>query len=174
MDVEKKVKLIYSGELIVIAVILLVIGILKLIGTIETKPTRLFVYNIITSVGAIWFIIDLIWTINSPKRRKSSSLLDKSLVMPACAYLMFFDIWCFVHKAQNLDVNDLLVKISIGSVLVYIGVVYAFLGLYHYKHPLPSLVEAIEEAKKENDKENSQEEKDETEPIENNENEDRP
>ena len=157
MDVEKKVKLIYSGELILISLILLVIGVLKLIGIIETKPTRLLIYNIITILGAVWFVIDLIWTIKSPKRRKMSSLLDKILVMPASAYLLFFDIWCIIHRIQNVEVNDLLVKISVGSVLLYVGVLYIFLGIYHYKYPLPSLVEAIEEAKKEEENKTKEE-----------------
>lgn len=156
MDIEKKVKLIYSGEFIIIALILLVVGVLKLTGVIETKPTRLLIYNIITIAGAVWFVIDLIWALNSPKRRKTVFIVDKVLIMPASAYLLFFDIWCIVYRIKGWEVNDLFIKISVGSVLLYIGVLYIFLGIYHYKYPLPSLMEAIEEAKKEEEEKNNQ------------------
>ena len=152
MDPEKKIKLIYSGEFIVIALIVIVIGVLKLIGLIETKPTRLFIYNIITIIGAVWFVADLIWALKSEKHRKTSSLLDKALLIPVSAYLLFFDIWCIIYKIKEWEVNDLFVRISVGGVLLYVGIVYSFLGIYHYKHPLPGILEAIEEEKQSQDK----------------------
>lgn len=148
MKTETKVKLIYAGELAVIAIIAIVIGVLKLTGVIATKPIRLLIYNIITFVGGLWFIVDLIWTLKSEKRRKKSSLLDKICVIPISAYLLFFDIYCFIYKAQGIEVNDMLVRISVGVVLLYVGVLYTFQAIYHYSHPVPMLIEAIEEAKK--------------------------
>ena len=61
LSLETKTKLIYSLELIAIAVVLIVFAILKLTGIVPTKPTRLFVYNIITTIGGAYFIFDFIW-----------------------------------------------------------------------------------------------------------------
>ena len=163
MKTETKVKLIYSGELVVIAIIAAVIAILKLTGVIPTNPTRLLIYNIITLAGGLWFIIDLVWTLKSEKRRKKSSLLDKTLAMPISAYLLFFDAYCFIYKAQGIDVSDDFVKISVGVVLLYVAILYVFQAIYHYYHPVPMLIEAIEEAQKMDEeeklaKENPQEE----------------
>ena len=80
MKTETKVKLIYSGELVVIAIIAAVIAILKLTGVIPTNPTRLLIYNIITLAGGLWFIIDLVWTLKSEKRRKKSFQNTGSLI----------------------------------------------------------------------------------------------
>lgn len=157
LTIEQKVKLFYSGELIVIAIVVIVIGILKLVGVIETKPVRLLIYNIITTLGAIWFIFDIIWALRSEKRRKKVSLLDKALTIPASLYLLFFDIYCYIYKIQNLEPNDTFVKISVGIILLYIGVIYIFQGIYHYSHPIPSLIEAIEEAQKAEEEERQKE-----------------
>ena len=123
LNTEQKIKLIYCGELVLIAIIALVIGILKLTGVMQTKPNRLFVYNIITSAGAIWFVVDLVWALVSKKRRKKVSLLDKALLLPVSGYLAFFDIYCFIHKAQGIEVNDMLVRLSVGIVLCYVAVI---------------------------------------------------
>ena len=153
ISTENKVKLIYSGELAIIALVVLVIGILKLTGVIQTKPLRLLIYNIISLAGAAYLIFDLIWALVSPKKRKKSCLLDKFMVVPAFCYLIFFDIFCFINKAKGLEPepDDLFIKLSIGIVLLYISAVYLFQAIYHFKHPVPQLLEAIEEAKKEDE-----------------------
>ena len=48
LDALTKAKLIYSGELIIIAVIFLVVAILKLTGVIPYNSTRHLVFNWIT------------------------------------------------------------------------------------------------------------------------------
>ena len=144
---ETKVKLIYCGELAIIALIVIVIGALKLAGVIGTKPTRLLVYNIITTLGGVWVIVDLIWAIVSKKRRAKVCMMDKLMTLPVGLYLLVFDTICFIHKAQGLEPNDLLVKLSVGIVLLYIGVIYIFQAIFHYFHPVPQMLEAIEEAK---------------------------
>lgn len=144
---EAKVKLIYCGELALIAIVVIVIGALKLAGIIATKPTRLLVYNIITTLGGVWIIADLIWSIASTKRRAKSCLMDKFMTLPAGLYLLVFDTICFINKAQGLETNDLLVKLSVGIVLLYVGVIYIFQAIFHYFHPVPQMLEAIEEAK---------------------------
>ena len=142
MPIEKKVKLIYSGELILIALVVLVIGILKLVDIIPTNPTRLLVYNIITIIGGAVLLGDFCWAIFSKKRRPKVSLLDKCLALPAALYLIAFDIVCFI---QGASINDRFVVYSIGLVLVYIGAIYIFQGIYHYFHLTPQLLEAIKE-----------------------------
>ena len=145
---ETKVKLIYCGELAIIAIVVIVIGALKLAGVITTKPTRLLVYNIITTLGGVWVITDLIWAIASQKRRAKVCMLDKLMTLPVGLYLLVFDVICFINKAQGLEPNDLLVRLSVGIVLLYIGIIYCFQAVYHYYHPVPQMLEAIEEAKK--------------------------
>lgn len=144
---ETKVKLIYCGELAIIAIVVIVIGALKLSGIIATKPTRLLVYNIITTLGGVWLITDLIWALASPKRKARSCLMDKLMVLPVGLYLLFFDILCFIDKAKGVTTDDLLVRLSVGIVLLYVGVVYIFQAIYHYFKPIPQMLEAIEEAK---------------------------
>lgn len=147
LSTETKVKLIYCGELAIISIVVLVIGILKMVDVIHTRPTRLFIYNIITTVGAAYFIFDLVWYIVSPKKRKRSSLLDKLLILPASFYLIYFDIICFIDKYKNAEPNELFVRYSVGAVLLYIAVIYLFQAFFHFKYPVPQLIEAIEEAK---------------------------
>ena len=144
---ETKVKLIYCGELAIIAIVVIVIGALKLSGIIATKPTRLLVYNIITTLGGVWLITDLIWALASPKRKAKSCLMDKFMVLPVGLYLLFFDIFCYIDKAKGVTTDDLLVRLSVGIVLLYVGAVYIFQAIYHYFRPIPQMLEAIEEAK---------------------------
>ena len=144
---ETKVKLIYCGELALIAIVVIVIGALKLSGIIATNPTRLLIYNIITTLGGAWLITDLIWALASPKRKAKVCLMDKFMVLPVGLYLLVFDTLCFIDKIKGVETNDLLVRLSVGIVLLYIGVVYIFQAVYHYFRPIPQMLEAIEEAK---------------------------
>ena len=142
MPIEKKVKLIYSGELIFISIVLLLIGILKMVDIIPTNPTRLLVYNIITMIGGVVLLGDFLWATFSKKRRANVCYLDKWLALPAGLYLIIFDIICFV-KSSSLDSK--FSTYSIGIVLIYIGAIYIFEGIYHWYHLTPQLQKAIEE-----------------------------
>ena len=146
MSEETKIKLIYSGELIIIAIVAIVIGALKLAGVMQTRPTRLLVYNIISIIGSAWLFFDLIWALASSRRRKRVCLSDKFMILPVAIYLFIFDIICFIDKAKDLTTDDVLVRISVGAVLIYIGVIYIYQGLYHYWKPVPQVIEAIEES----------------------------
>ena len=53
MSDETKAKLTYSGELVVIALIVLVMGILRLTGVRGYNHTFRMIFNIITTAGAI-------------------------------------------------------------------------------------------------------------------------
>ena len=156
LTIEQKVILSYSIELIVIALIALVIGVLKLVDVIHTKPNRLLVYNVISLIGGLWIIIELIWAFCSPKKKQRTCLLDKYLLLPAMGYLLAFDVYCFIYYGQ--EINDLFVRISIGAVLIYIALAYIYQGIYHYKHPVPQILAAIEEMKKAEEAEKKEEE----------------
>ena len=143
MSLEKKTKLIYSGELIGIALIVLVIGILKMIGTINSDPTRLLVYNIITIIGSSLFLANFIWALVSPKKRARSCMLDHYISIPVVLYLIGFDIYCFIMGKEGIDY--IFAKYSVGSVLIYIAIDYIFQGIYHYFHLTPQLEQAIKE-----------------------------
>lgn len=153
MSIEKKTKLIYSGELILIALVAFTIGLLKILGVIDTKPTRLLVYNIITLAGGAFFIITGIRVIISKRARAKTSLLDKLLAMPVSLYLIAFDIICFV-KGDAIDYD--FVKYSIAIVLFYVAAIYIFEGIYHYHHLTPQLIEAIKEEEEELNKEKTE------------------
>ena len=66
-------------------------------------------------------------------------------------YILVFDIICFV----NYDNPQLeLAQIMIPIALCYVTVIYSIEAVYHWFHPLPMLLDAVEEDKK---KENPQE-----------------
>ena len=72
--------------------------------------------------------------------------MDKALLVPAGLYLITFDIICFTKASfVTLEFRRLMMSI----VFYYFGAVYVFQGIYHWFHPIPSLIEDIkaEEAK---------------------------
>ncbi len=157
MDDLKKVKLIYSGELLLFALIFLVIGILILVNVISIKDWKRIVFSYVTLIGGVWIIADFIWTLASPKRRVRKPLIDKVLVLPASLTVISFDIYAFVNGMVHSDVTSPLFAYFIGGDLCYLALVYLFECLYHYKHPLPELIEAAkEDEKKEEAKDGNQ------------------
>ncbi len=158
MDGLKKVKLIYSGELLLFAVVFVVIGILILVGVISIKDWKRIAFSYVTLVGGAWLIADFIWTLASPKRRARKPLIDKILVLPAALTVISFDIYAFVKGMVHSDVTSPLFAYFIGGDLCYLALVYFFEAFYHYKHPLPELVEAAmeEEKEKETKEENAE------------------
>ena len=150
VDPHKKVKLIYSGELLLFAVLFLVFGILKLTRVMGYNETRRIVFNWITIFGGAWGIADLIWALVSKKRRLRISLVDKFLVLPLSLFIITFDFISLIAKPAN----DSFYIISIGAAFLYISCVYIFESIYHYYKPVPGLLEEDEEEEK---VENSQE-----------------
>ncbi len=160
MDGLKKVKLIYSGELLLFAVVFVVIGILILVGVISIKDWKRIAFSYVTLAGGAWLIADFIWTLASPKRRARKPLIDKILVLPAALTVISFDIYAFVKGMVHSDVTSPLFAYFIGGDLCYLALVYFFEAFYHYKHPLPELVEAaMEEEKEKEEKEENTETK---------------
>ena len=142
-DGLKKYKLIYSGELLLISLVFLVLGILKLTGVMTSKQPRMAIFNWITMIGGLWIIADFFWTLLSKKRRRKNSLLDKILNLPIPLFLSPFDLY-FLIKYPGPEVFS----ICVGSVFLYVFLNYAFQGIYHYFKPSPALLIAYEEDKK--------------------------
>ena len=145
MDKEKKIKLIYSGELLVFAIIFLVFGILKFTKVMGYNPTRTFIFNIITLAGAAWGITDFIWAISSKKRQERISLLDKVLLLPLVIFMITYDLICLIAKPTNENFY----LFMLGSAFLYVAVIYTFEAVYHYYHPIPGLLDDDEEEEKE-------------------------
>ena len=148
MTIEKKNKLIYSGELILFAIVFLVIGLLELLKVITLSERFQLIFKIITLVGASWIIADFIWTLCSKKRRENYGLLDKIMILPLAIYLYAYDIAGFV-VARPYEYYQIGVPIA----FFYLSCVYTFQGIYHYYNPLPLLMKAIQEEIAEKEKE---------------------
>ena len=140
----RKIKWIYSGELLLIEVVFLVIGFLELLKVITIKDWVQLVFKIVTLAGAAWLIADFVWTLLSPKKRAKNSLLDKAMMLPLAPYLMAFDIVGLVTERPYQYY-----QIGMPIVFFYIACAYIFQGIYHYYHPVPMVVEMIDEAIKE-------------------------
>ena len=147
MTIEKKNKLIYSGELILIAVVFIVIGTLELIRVINLSDRFQLIFKIITMVGATWLVADFVWTLLSKKRKANYPLMDKAMLLPLAIYLYAFDIAGFVVSRPYEYY-----QIGVPIAFFYIACAYTFQGIYHYYHPIPLLVQAIEEEIKEKEK----------------------
>ena len=140
MTIEKKNKLIYSGELIFFSITFLVLGILELLKVITLSDRFQLIFKIVTLVGATWLVTDFVWTIMSPKRKAKNCLLDKIIMLPLAVYLYSFDIAGFV-VARPYEYY----QIGVPVAFFYISCSYAFQGVYHYYKPIPLLLEAIKE-----------------------------
>ena len=150
MDEFTKAKLIYTIEISIFALAFLIVAILQLVRVIKFGETHLRVINWITIFGASIGILDFIWFLNSPVRRKKNSMLDKCLLVPLMIYILVFDIICFINQENpQLDLAQIMIPIA----LIYVSAVYTLEAVYHWYKPVPMLFDAIEE-----EKENPQEE----------------
>ena len=140
----KKIKLIYSVELLVFAVVFLVLGILELLAVIKLSERFQLIFKIITLVGATWLITDFTWVMLSQKRKKKNSVLDKAMMLPLALYLYVFDILSFILKPGYGYY-----QVGVPAAFFYVSCVYVFQGIYHFYNPVPSVIEMIEEMEKE-------------------------
>ena len=143
IDKEKKVKLIYSGELLLFAIIFLVFGILKITKVMGYSETRRIVFNWITIFGGAWGIADFIWAICSKKRQQRISMIDKVLLLPLAIFIMTFDFISLIAKPAN----DNFYIYCVGAAFLYVAVIYTFESIYHYYKPIPGLFDDEEESK---------------------------
>lgn len=155
MDFATKAKLIYSGELLLIAIAFIVVAILKLTDVFKYNETRSTIFNWITIFGGAWVIADLIWAIVDKKRQKRICLIDKIIHAPAGIYFIAFDLYCLIARP-----GELFYQRAIPVVLLYLAACYIFESIYHFKYPIPGLIEE-EEEKKDNPKDSSNEESEE-------------
>ena len=144
MDFATKAKLIYSGELLIFAIAFIVIAILKLTNVFKYNEVRATVFNWITIFGGAWVIADMIWALVDKKRQKRICIIDKIIHAPAGIYFITFDLYCLIaHPGERFY------QIGIPIVLFYLASCYIFESIYHYKHPIPGLLDELEEEKKE-------------------------
>ncbi len=145
MDPHKKIKLIYSGELLLFAVIFLVVAILKLTRVMGYNETRRIIFNWITIFGGLWGIIDFLWGALSKKRRARICLLDKALLLPLVLFIETFDFISLIAKPANENFYIY----SLGFAFIYVTIIYTFQAIYHYFYPIPGLFDDEEEEQKE-------------------------
>ena len=157
MDLKEKIfkknKTIFLLEYLVIAVVLLLVGFLRLFDVIPYSDKRLLVYNIVTLIGVAYVFFDTTWYIVSKKKRERSDLIDKIFPLIAAIYLLVFDI--LVLAKINTELN--FIKYSISIVLLCAGAVSLFLGIYHHYKPSKMLLEVVEEEYQEKLKEQEEE-----------------
>ena len=141
-----KVKLIYTIELLVFAVIFITIATLKLVRVLPYKELARIIFNWVTIFGGLWIIADFVWLMCSKRRRKKNCVLDKALVLPIGIYIITYDLICLIGPKRP----DMFYIIMVSIVLYYAGVIYIFQAIYHYFRPIPSIVQAIEEVERRN------------------------
>lgn len=143
MDFMTKAKLIYSCELAIFAVIFLVLAILKFTGVIGVNATRLKVFNWITLFGGSWIVVDFFWAMFDKKRQKRIAVIDKCIHLPAGLYLIAFDLYCLIAQPS---IDSDIVKLGVPIVLSYLALCYTFEAIYHFKYPVPGLLDVEEKA----------------------------
>lgn len=154
MTTEKKLKLIYTGELLFFGVLFIVLATLEILDVIGKREIMMTIFNWVTIFGGTWMIVDFFWVLFSKKRRKKNSLLDKALLIPAGIYLIVFDSLCFAGYFPTAEASGMeMRRLFMGILFYYLGAIYIFQGIYHYFKPVPSLIEAIEQAKQEEQQE---------------------
>ena len=154
MDYETKAKLIYSGELLVFALVFIVLGILKFVDVLKYNEVRGTIFNWVTLFGGSWLIADLIWALVDKKRRQRIALIDKIIHAPAGIYLISFDLYCLISQTKDPNIY----RFGVAIIFTYLGLCYTFEAFYHYKHPIPGLLE-IKEEEESGEKEASREDK---------------
>ena len=142
LDDLTKVKLIYSGELIIIAIVALVISILQLSEVLTVKELFRNIFNWVTIFGSPLLIITSVYSLISPKRRKKISIFDKITLFPLAVYIIVIDIICFIHYG-TMDQSFYQTYIPIA--LLSISIIYLAQGIYHWFYPLPALLEELEQ-----------------------------
>ncbi|HPS18907.1 MAG TPA: hypothetical protein PLR04_02140 [Bacilli bacterium] len=154
LDDLTKAKLIYSGEILLFAIIFLALGVLFLTRVIAVQDYKKWLFPILTMLGGIWNTAELIWALISPNKRKKTSLLDKWLLMPASLAFLGFGSYALIAMSVN-PANpflDLFFPTYIGVTILYSSAVYFFQSIYHFYFPVPALIIAVEEDRKASEK----------------------
>lgn len=136
-----KTLLIYSGELLIFSLVFLALGILVLTKVFYLSELRQQIFTWVTLFGGLVTLGDFLWVLLSKKRRKKSSLIDKILVAPVGLGLFVADLTALIMGNMPYEFY----QFAMGGVFCYLGLVYAFEGVFHYFHPIPGLLEDEEE-----------------------------
>ena len=137
----KKTKLIFLVEFLVIAVVLYVVGFLRMFDVITFSANRLLAYNIITLIGFAYIYFDFFYSLLKKSKRAKTCFLDKALSMIVATYLVVFDI--LVLAKINTDMT--FIKYSISAVLLYAASISLFMGIYHHFKPTQQVLDVVEE-----------------------------
>lgn len=146
LDDYTKTKLIYSGELIIIALVLLVIGILQVCGVMNISETFLHIFKFLAIVSGCYFLYDIITTFTNKRKREKACLVDKFTIIVVPPYTLTLSILLFAGN-EFVWQNP---KYFIVPLIFYIAVIYIFQGIYHWFFPLKILFEDDEEKKNDN------------------------
>ena len=146
LDDYTKTKLIYSGELIIIALILIVIGILQATGVMNVSETFLHIFKFLAIAGGCYFLYDIITTFTNKRKREKACLVDKFTTIIIPPYTITISILLFAGN-EFVWQNP---KYFITPLIFYIAAIYIFQGIYHWFFPLKILFEDEEEKKDDN------------------------
>ena len=137
-----KTKLIYSGELILFAVVFLVLGLLIVLHVINLSKNYRYIFTFLTLAGSIYLIFDFVWFCVSKKRQKKNSFIDKVLVAPLGIALLTIDLISIISGIEKMPYEYF--QYACSSIFFYAAFVYLFQGIYHLKVPAKALVVAYE------------------------------
>ncbi len=154
-----KAKLVYTIELLFFACVFLTLGVLFLCGVLKTSTWKKWLVLTVGTVGSVWCFVDFFWTLRSPKRRAKNSLLDKGLVLPNALFAFSVNIYFWVMLAPFNEASDIMFAYCLGASLCYFAIIYSIEAFYHWKHPLPGIIEVENELKEEEKKEESEQKK---------------
>ena len=138
----KKLKTITFIEYLTISVVIYTLGILKFLEIIKTNYTRLLIYNIVTTLFAVYLFVEFFWYIFSKKKREKNDAIDKILPIPGASYMLVFDTICYIN---GKDINYPFVRYSVGAIMLFMATGSLILAIYHFIKPGKMIMEAVEE-----------------------------
>ena len=154
LDDLTKAKLIYSGELILFAIVAAVLATLTLTGVIGMSDTKVTWFTWITLVGGTLLIGNTIWFFCSKKKRAKGSWLDTLIILPVPLTMIPLDI---IHLTSKV-VPDSAYAYILGGLFFYLTMAYVTEAIYHWFNPLQVLVEAAKEDEEKKEEDEAKEE----------------
>ena len=89
-------------------------------------------------------------------RNKIFPVIISVIALIALIVTIIFDVYLLINGPLNVDY--VIFKTYSATLFIYISIIYAFQAIYHFKHPLPYLVNEIKNADEEEEKERQLEE----------------
>ena len=147
LDETTKIKLIYSGELLLFSIVFLVLAILQTVGVINFSERFLNIFKFLTLAGVAYFIYDIVTLITNKKKREKACIPDKACTIILPPYILTIDI-LLIAGNEFVWANP---KYFITPLFFYIAAIYLFQAIYHWFYPLKDLFED-DESKEDNEK----------------------